>query len=140
TGGDPADSEGGEGGETSSKLLEEGKFHFAMSGVYKPYNYVDENNELVGFDVDIANEIAKRLDLEPVAEQMPWDSLIMELRSEKFDAIAASMEITDERLEQVDFSRKYYLSQAVMFVNENNSGNIQSEKDLEGKKVGVVKA
>ncbi|RKD23139.1 hypothetical protein BEP19_13050 [Ammoniphilus oxalaticus] len=128
------------GDTTDGKLLDPNKFHFAMSGVYKPYNYVNEKNELEGFDVDIAHEIAKRMELEPVSEQLPWDSLIMELKSGKFDAITASMAITDDRLKEVDFTRPYYLSQAVMFVHEDNADKIRSKEDLEGKKVGVVAA
>lgn len=126
--------------EESIKTIEEGKLQYALSGMAKPYNYVDADNKLVGFDVDIANEVANRLGLEPVAVQTPWASILQGLKAGKYDAIIGGMSITPEREEQVDFSDPYFISQAVMFINEENPANIKSKEDLKGKVVGVVTA
>ncbi|MBN6188038.1 ABC transporter substrate-binding protein [Aneurinibacillus sp. BA2021] len=122
------------------KTITEGKLTFALSGMAKPYNYVDKNNTLVGFDVDIANEVAKRLGLQPVPIQTTWGSILQGLKAGKYDAIIGGMSITEERAKQVDFSQPYFLSQAVIFVNEKNSSGINKKEDVQGKVVGVVTA
>ncbi|MBU4556626.1 MAG: transporter substrate-binding domain-containing protein [Actinobacteria bacterium] len=115
------------------------KFVYANSGAYKPFSF-DEGGEIVGFDVDIANEVAKRIGREPVMQSpVPFDALIQGLKAGKYDALVASHGITDERKEVVDFSRPYYRSGAQIFVVDSNS-SINAASDLAGKKIGVVKA
>ena len=115
------------------------KFVFANSGAYKPFSF-DKSGKIVGFDVDIANEIAKRINREPVMQSpVPFDALIQGLKAGKYNALVASHAITDERKQQVDFSRPYYRSGAQIFVADDNS-DIKAASDLQGKKVGVVKA
>jgi polar amino acid transport system substrate-binding protein len=115
------------------------EFVFANSGAYRPFSF-DEGGEIVGFDVDIANEIAKRIDREPVMKSpVPFDTLIQGLKGGKYDALVASHGITAEREEQVDFTRPYYRSGAQIFVAEGTT-DISGPDDLAGKKIGVVKA
>ncbi len=114
-------------------------FVFANSGAYKPFSF-DEGGEIVGFDVDIATEIAKRIGRTPeMVSPVPFDTLIQGLRDGRYDALVASHGITDERKEQVDFSRPYYRSGAQTFVAEDGT-TITGTDDLEGAKIGVVKA
>ena len=122
---------------TAAESQEE--FVFANSGAYKPFSF-DESGQIVGFDVDIANEIAKRLDREPVMNSpVPFDALIQGLKAGKYDALVASHGITEERALVVDFSRPYYRSGAQIFVGEGTT-DINGPADLTGKKIGVVKA
>ena len=115
------------------------KFVFATSGAYKPFSF-DKGGKIVGFDVDIANEIAKRLGRTPVMQSpVPFDALIQGLKARKYDALVASHAITDERKQAVDFSRPYYRSGAQIFVAESNTG-VAGPADLKSKKIGVVKA
>ncbi len=115
------------------------EFVYANSGAYKPFSF-DEGGKIVGFDVDIANEVAKRIGREPVMQSpVPFDALIQGLKAGKYDALVASHGITDERKEVVDFSRPYYRSGAQIFVADDNS-TISASSDLKGKKIGVVKA
>jgi polar amino acid transport system substrate-binding protein len=115
------------------------KFVFANSGAYKPFSF-DKGGKIVGFDVDIANEIAKRLGRTPVMQSpVPFDALIQGLKARKYDALVASHAITNERKQAVDFSRPYYRSGAQIFVAAANTG-IKGPADLKGKKIGVVKA
>lgn len=115
------------------------EFVFANSGAYKPFSF-DDGGDIVGFDVDIANEIANRIGREPVmVSPVPFDTLIQGLKSGKYDALVASHGITAEREEQVDFTRPYYRSGAQIFVNEGTT-DIAGPADLDGKKIGVVKA
>lgn len=115
--------------EESSYLLEEGMFTFAMSGEYRPFNYIDEvTGELVGFDVEIGKAIAEYHGWQANPVATPWSGIISGLRSGNFDAIIGSMGITAERAEQVDFSDPYYLSGAQLFVKEGSA--IQSIDDV----------
>lgn len=139
-----ASSEGetkaGEEKSTTSdmKLVNDGKLTFAMSGLLKPLNY-KENEKLVGFDVEIGNEIAKRIGLEPNPVTNPWETILQGLRGEKYDAIIGSMTATEERAKQVDFSDPYYISGATVFISSKNK-DIKSLDDLKGKTIGVMQA
>ncbi|MEH7304593.1 ABC transporter substrate-binding protein [Neobacillus drentensis] len=114
------------------------EFTYAMSGLYKPFNY-KENGKLAGFDVEIGEALAKKMGMKPVAVTNPWETLIQGLKAKKFDAILASMTVTEERKQSVNFTDTYYRSGAQIFVAENNQ-TIKSVADLKGKKIGVVKA
>ncbi|MCS1352465.1 ABC transporter substrate-binding protein [Mechercharimyces sp. CAU 1602] len=134
-----SDSQTDTGKEKSNlQLQEEGKLTYAMSGLYKPYNF-SENGELTGFDVEIGKAIAKEMGLEPNPVTNPWESIIAGLQGQKFDAIIGSMGITAKRDEVVDFTNPYYRSGAQVFIAADND-EIKSAKDLKGKKIGVVKA
>jgi len=126
------------GGDEQVASDEQAVFSYAMSGLYKPFNYKD-GGELVGFDVEIGAEIAKRMGMEPNPITNPWETLIQGLKAGKFDAIIGSMAITEERAEQVDFSRPYYRSGAQVFVSANNE-DIKTPDDMKDLKIGVVKA
>jgi polar amino acid transport system substrate-binding protein len=117
---------------------EKPKFNYAMSGLYKPFNY-KESGQLTGFDVEIGAEIAKRMEMEPNPVTNPWETIIQGLKAGKYDAIIGSMAITEERKEQVNFSRPYYRSGAQVFVSTNNE-TIMTPNDIKDKKIGVVKA
>lgn len=106
--------------EEGQLTVEEGKFIFALSGEYRPFSYVDENGELVGFDVDIGMAIAEELGLEGEPYQITFNSIILGLQDKRYDAIVGSLAITNEREEQVDFSDPYYYSGAQLFVREDS--------------------
>ncbi|MFZ5632316.1 MAG: ABC transporter substrate-binding protein [Bacillota bacterium] len=124
--------------EAANGNKEKAKFTYAMSGMYKPFNY-KEGDKLVGFDVEIGEEIAKRTGMDPNPVTNPWETIIQGLKAGKYDAIIGSMAITEKRKEQVDFSRPYYRSGAQVFVSADND-TIKTADDMKGKKIGVVKA
>jgi len=113
-----------------------GEISFAMSGGYPPFNFYNESNELVGFDVDVASEVAKRLGvtLRPVTTE--WSGIIEGLRAGAYDGILGSMAITDERLKVVDFSVPYYYSGAQLLVRED--APFAEPAELAGRTVGLV--
>lgn len=123
---------------TEMKLVKGGKLTFAMSGLLKPLNY-KENQELVGFDVEIGKEISKRIGLEANPVTNPWETIIQGLRGNKYDAIIGSMTATEERSKQVDFSIPYYVSGATVFISSENK-EIKTVEDLKGKTIGVMQA
>lgn len=123
-------------GEDLATLQDKGTISFAMSGQYPPFNFVDENNELSGFDVEICSEIADRMGLEPRPVSTAWDGIVAGLLAGKYDLICGSMAITEQRLEALDFSDPYYRSGAQLFVREGSP--YDSVDALEGKKIGVT--
>jgi len=117
-------------------LKEEGVIRIAMSGAYPPFNFVNDANEVVGFDPAVGTEIAKRMGLEAEIVTTAWDGIIGGLLAEKYDAIVGSMTITEERDKVVDFVGPYYSDKRAIF-SKPGSG-IDSLEDLEGKKVGLT--
>jgi arginine/ornithine transport system substrate-binding protein len=108
-------------------------------GAYPPFNAIDSNGQLVGFDVDIAKALcdAANFDCEFVVQD--WDGIIPGLIAKKYDAIVASMSITDKRKEVVDFTEKYYQTPG-RFVAAKGSNFDISADGLAGKVVGVQRA
>lgn len=114
------------------------EFRFAMSGLYKPFNY-QKDGQLVGFDVEIGMEVARRLGRRGAPVTSPWETIIEGLKAGRYDAIVGSMAVTAQRREQVEFSRPYYRSGAQIFVAKDAAA-IQGQADLRDKQIGVVKA
>jgi lysine-arginine-ornithine-binding protein len=125
-------------------------------GAYPPFNFIDEDGNLQGFDIEIAEALCAAAEFECVFVTQDWDGIIPGLLAEKYDAIIASMSITEERKQVVDFTEKYYQTPA-RFVAADDSGISIVEGDapdavgnvdeiafdtesLEGKVVGVQSA
>lgn len=117
-------------------IKEKGVIRIAMSGAYPPFNFVNEQNEVVGFDPAIGSEIAKRIGVEAEIVTTAWDGIIGGLLANKFDAIVGSMSITDERKKVVDFVGPYYrMSRGIFIKDGSDIGGIDG---LQGKKIGVT--
>lgn len=118
------------------RVEDEGQFTVVGSGGYPPFNFISEDNEVIGFDVDTGAEIAERLGVELNYETSDWDGLTEGLRAGRYDGILGSMAITEERLEVVDFSIPYYYSGAQLFVHKDSG--ITGPSDMEGKSIAVA--
>ncbi len=121
---------------TLSRIKNTGQICFAMEGTYPPFNFFNSKNELVGFDVDVAKEIAARLDVKAKLVRTKWSEMIPKLNAGEFDCILASMAITEERSKYVAFSEPYYHSGAQLLVRSDAA--FQHPTDLKGKTIGVV--
>ena len=119
-----------------ARVKESGKITMAMSGQYPPFNFVNDKNQLTGFDVEIGQEIAKRIGVTGVPMTTAWDGIIAGLLADKYELICGSMAITDTRLKSIDFSDPYYRSGAQLFVKKGSA--VKSVADLKGKKLGVT--
>ena len=107
---------------------------FGTEATYAPFEFYDENNQLVGFDVDIVNKICEKLDYTCQFKNQSFDSLIPSLKTRRIDAAIAGIDITPERSEQVDFTLSYYDNTARFIAVK---GNFTSIDDLTGKRVGI---
>lgn len=115
------------------------KLRIATEGAYAPFNMVNAQGELEGFDVDIARALCAEMkaDCEIVAQD--WDGIIPGLRARKYDAIVASMSITKERQRVVEFTERYY-SNVLAFVAPKGQAADTSEAGLKGKTIGAQRA
>ncbi|MDV5060506.1 arginine ABC transporter substrate-binding protein [Vibrio diabolicus] len=107
---------------------------FAMEATYAPFEYMDENNQIQGFDVDLANALCKEMEATCTFHNQSFDSLIPALKFKRYDAAISAMDITEARLEQVNFTNAYYENSAA-FVSIKEK--VADQKALEGKRVGV---
>lgn len=108
-------------------------------GAYPPFNYIDKDGNLQGFDIEIAKALCEAADMECTFVTQSWDGMIPALMARKYDAIIASMSITEERKQRVDFTKKYYQTPA-RFVRQKGSNIEITEEGLKGKTVGVQRA
>ncbi|WP_206426587.1 transporter substrate-binding domain-containing protein [Clostridium sp. E02] len=118
-----------------TRVKENGTLTVVGSGGYPPFNYMEED-QVVGFDVDVGKEIAKRLGVKLDYVTSDWDGLVEGLRNKRYDAILGSMAITDKRSEVVDFTDPYYYSGAQLFVRKDS--NITKADEMADKKIAVA--
>lgn len=121
---------------TYEKIQQKKELTFALTGQYPPFNYIDDNGELTGFDIDIANAIADKMGVTAKPETIAWDGIISALTGKRFDMIIGSMAITPTRLEEVNFSNPYYYDGAQLFAMEDST--LEGIDDLGEGSVGVV--
>ncbi|AIQ58309.1 amino acid ABC transporter substrate-binding protein [Paenibacillus borealis] len=112
-----------------------GKLRIGTEGTYAPFTYHDADGKLTGFDVEIAEEVTKRLGVEAEFIETQWDGIFAGMDAKRFDTIFNEVSITDERKVKYDFSDPYIVSKAVLIVSEDNE-DIKSFADLKGKKAG----
>jgi len=120
----------------SSMSLHAEKLRMGTEGAYAPFNSVDKNGKLVGFDIEIGDALCKAMNKECEWVTADWDGMIPALLAKKFDTIVASMSITKERQKKIDFTGKYYTS-PVKFAQPKGANIEISEKGLNGKIIGV---
>jgi len=115
------------------------KVRIGVEGAYPPFSYTKPNGDLAGFDIDIAKALGEAMGAEVTLVAQDWDGIIPALLAKKYDAIIASMSITEERKKKVAFSNKYYQTPAKFIVKKGAITDF-SKETIKGKKVGVQRA
>ena len=124
---------------TSAVAKDWTKVRIGVEGAYPPFSYVTPGGELAGFDIDIANALGEAMGAEVTLVPQDWDGIIPALLAKKYDAIIASMSITEERKKKVAFTNKYYQTPAKFIVKKGEMEEFSPEA-IKGKRVGVQRA
>jgi len=115
------------------------KVRIGVEGAYPPFSFVTPDGQLAGFDIDIAKALVAAMGAEVELVAQDWDGIIPALLAKKYDAIIASMSITEERKQKVAFSNKYYHTPA-RFICKKGFMKEFSKEAMKGKVVGVQRA
>ena len=117
------------------KITSKGTFILGLDDSFPPMGFRNENNEIVGFDIDVAKEVCKRLNVELVIQPISWNAKEQELNSGNVDCIWNGMSITEERKQAMLLSDSY-MKNRMVFITKQDS-NLKTLEDLKNKKVGV---
>lgn len=124
-------------GSNSAQKEESKKIVVGLDDSFPPMGFKDEKNEVVGFDIDLAKEVAKRLGREVEFKAIDWNSKEAELKSGRVDILWNGLDITDKRKENMLFSEPYMDNRQIVFVAKNGKVTVAGEADLAGKTIGT---
>lgn len=125
-------------GETLDRVMEKKAMVVATNSGWPPQSYLDDNNEMVGFDIDVSREIAKRLGVEVSFDTPDWQTLTGGRWQGRYDLGVGSVTPTKARAQVIDFVGIYYYSPYVYVVHKDSEA--KSVNDLNGKVIGVETA
>jgi polar amino acid transport system substrate-binding protein len=122
---------GGESGDPLQRIRDRKKLIVALEAEFKPFEYVNERSEIVGFDVDLARALAADLGVDVEFRNVKWEAIIPELTSKRADLILSGMTITPERAREVAFSEPYWFTITCLLVAKARQGEVKSIADLD---------
>ncbi len=120
---------------TWEEIEDRGYFIVGLDDTFAPMGFRDNSGNLIGFDVDLAKEVSRRLGVEVRFQPIEWDAKVLELNSGTIDMIWNGLTITKSRLEEMSFSTPYLSNSQIIMVKAGST--IETMNDLVGKTVGV---
>ena len=120
------------GSDHLTRIKTAGKLTVGLEGDWQPFSYHDASDTLVGYDVEVAKELAKRLGVEVEIAEAPWDGLFAGMSSGRYDLVINGVDATPDREETFDFSEPYAYDHTVLIVPAANT-DITSFEDLKGR-------
>ena len=121
--------------DSLKKVMDAGKLVLGLDATFKPMGYTDQNDKIVGFDIDLAEEVCKRMGIKLETYGVNWDTKEQDLNAGTIDCIWNGLSVSDERKKQMLMSEPY-MNNVMVFMVDKDSG-INSKDDLKGKKVAV---
>lgn len=115
-----------------AQIRDKGEIAIALEGTWAPWGYHDEDGKLVGYDVEIGENIAEKLGVKANFEEGEWAGLLAGLEAGRFDMMINGMDVDEERQEKYDFSTPYAYNRTVVIVRSGDD-SVQSMEDLNGK-------
>ena len=121
--------------DSLQKVLDAGQLVLGLDVEYPPMGYIDESGEIVGFDIDMAQEVCNRLGITLVKQGIDWDEKENELNSGKIDCIWSGMSVTPGRAESMNLTDPYVKNELIFVVT--GGSDVMGLRDLSGRTVGV---
>ena len=123
---------------TTEDILKRGELRVGFEAGYLPFEMADKKGRFVGFDIDVAKEMAKAMNVKFVPVNTAWDGIIPALMTKKFDIIISGMTITQERNLKINFAEPYIIVGQTILLNKKHAGKVKSYKDLNDPKYIVT--
>jgi polar amino acid transport system substrate-binding protein len=139
-GGGESGGGGGGGGDLLQEVKDRGVLRVSTDPAYPPQSFLNNQGEFEGFDIDVTEEIAKRMGVEVEWMTPSWDVITAGSWNGRWDLSVGSMTVTPERSKVLHFSPPYYYTPAAAAVHESNTDITNLETDLDGKRIGVCGA
>ncbi len=121
--------------ESLSKVLGDKKLVLGLDASFPPMGFTDESNNIIGFDIDVAQEVCDRLGVELVKQPINWDTKEEDLNVGKIDCIWNGMSISPARADAMNLSEPYMKNEMIFVVPANS--DIKTMDDLKGRTIGV---
>lgn len=118
-----------------AKVQEQGYFTLGLDADFAPMGFTQDDGQIVGFDIDLANAVAKKMGVNVEVKPIDWDAKAMELSTGKIDVIWNGFSISDERRQEVLFSNPYLSTKQSVIVKADS--DIKTKVDLAGKKIAL---
>ncbi|MDK2955950.1 MAG: polar amino acid transport system substrate-binding protein [Desulfovibrionales bacterium] len=123
---------------TLEQILRSGELRVGFEAGYIPFEMTDKNGNFVGFDIDVAKEMAKAMGVKFVPVNTQWDGIIPALMSKKFDVLISGMTVTQERNLKINFAAPYIIVGQTILLNKKLEKTVKSYKDLNDPKYVVT--
>lgn len=125
-------------GPTLAAIRERGELRVGLEAGYMPFEMLDKGGQMIGFDIDLAQRMARKLGVKLKVVNQAWDGIIPALLTDKFDVLMGGMTITPERAQRVDFCDPYLTIGQTVLVRGKLAGRVASHRDLDAPEFTVL--